>query len=48
MEQQDVKQSDLIEVIGSEELVSEVVIDKREISKAEAKALGKFFKVDPV
>ncbi|BDA75413.1 hypothetical protein CAL7716_095790 [Calothrix sp. PCC 7716] len=48
MEQQDIKPSDLVGVIGSEELVSEVIIDKREISKSEAKALGKFFKVNPV
>lgn len=40
MEQQDIRQSDLVEVIGSGEIVSEAIIDKREISKSEAKALG--------
>ncbi|BAZ17581.1 hypothetical protein NIES4071_94610 [Calothrix sp. NIES-4071] len=46
MEQKDIKQSDLVGVIGSLEIVSEVVNGKREISKAEAKALEYFFKSD--
>lgn len=46
MEQKDIKESDLVGVIGSNETVSEIVNGKREISKAEAKALGDFFKVD--
>ncbi|MEA5506853.1 transcriptional regulator [Halotia wernerae UHCC 0503] len=47
MEQRDIKQLDLVGVIGSKGVVSEVVNDKREISKAQAKALGEFFRVDP-
>ena len=46
MEQGDIKQSDLVGVIGSKGVVSEVVNGKREISKAQAKALGEFFHVD--
>lgn len=46
MEQRDIKQSDLVGVIGSKGVVSEVVNGKREISKAQAKALGEFFHVD--
>ncbi|MEM9924646.1 MAG: transcriptional regulator [Cyanobacteria bacterium P01_D01_bin.50] len=46
MEQRDIKQSDLVGVIGSKGVVSEVVNGKREISKAQAKALGDFFHVD--
>ncbi len=33
-------------IIGSKGVVSEVVNGKREISKAQAKALGDFFHVD--
>lgn len=47
MEQKDIKQSDLVGIIGSKGIVSEVVNGSREISKAQAKALGEFFKVDP-
>ena len=46
MEQKGIKQSDLVGVIGSKGVVSEVVNGKREISKAQAKALGDFFNVD--
>ena len=46
MEQRDIKQIDLVGVIGSKGVVSEVVNGKREISKAQAKALGDFFHVD--
>lgn len=48
MDQQDIKQSDLVGVIGSEKIVSEVILGKQEISKAQAKTLGEFFKVDPI
>ena len=47
MEQREVKQADLVGVIGSKGVVSEVINGKREISKAQAKALGEFFHVDP-
>ena len=46
IEQKGIKQSDLIGVIGSKGVVSEVVNGKREISKSQAKALGNFFNVD--
>ncbi len=47
MEQRDIKESDLIGVIGTQEIVSEVVNGQQEISKAQAKTLGEFFRVDP-
>ena len=46
MEQRDIKQSDLVGIIGSKGVISEVVNGKREISKAQAKALGDYFHVD--
>jgi HTH-type transcriptional regulator / antitoxin HigA len=46
MEARDYKQEDLIGVIGSRGVTSEVVNGKRSISKAQAKALAEFFKVD--
>jgi HTH-type transcriptional regulator/antitoxin HigA len=39
------KQKDLIEVLGSKSRVSEIIGGKREITKAQAKALADFFKV---
>ncbi|MDJ0798173.1 MAG: transcriptional regulator [Calothrix sp. MO_167.B12] len=47
MEQRGMKQADLVGVIGSKGVVSEVINQKREISKAQAKALGELFHVDP-
>ena len=41
------KQSDLVGIIGSSGIVSEVVNGKRSISKSQAKELGKIFKVSP-
>jgi HTH-type transcriptional regulator/antitoxin HigA len=46
MEVRGLKQADLIGVIGSSGVVSEIINGKREISKAQAKALGDFFHVD--
>lgn len=46
MEQKEIKQSELVDVIGSKKIVSELVNGKREISKVQAKALGDFFQVD--
>ena len=46
MEARGLKQADLIGVIGSSGVISEVINGKREISKAQAKALGDFFHVD--
>lgn len=43
MEMNHLKQSDLLGVFGSRGVTSEVISGKREISKAHAKALAKFF-----
>lgn len=47
MKQNDLRQADLAPIFGSSGRVSEVVNGKRGISKAQAKALGEFFKVSP-
>jgi HTH-type transcriptional regulator/antitoxin HigA len=47
MEQQDIKQEDLVGVIGSEEVIAEVIKGEREMTQEQAKAMGKFFKVEP-
>jgi HTH-type transcriptional regulator/antitoxin HigA len=47
MEEREIRQTDLVGIIGSRGVVSEVVNGKRAISKSQAKALGKFFHVDP-
>jgi HTH-type transcriptional regulator / antitoxin HigA len=41
------RQADLVGVIGSSGVVSEVINGKRSVSKAQAKALGEYFKVSP-
>jgi HTH-type transcriptional regulator / antitoxin HigA len=46
MQARELKQEDLVGIIGSRGVVSEVVNGKRSISKAQAIALGKFFNVD--
>lgn len=46
MEQQNIQQSDLVDIFGSGNIVLEVVNGKRDITKSQAKALGSFFKVD--
>ena len=43
MENLELKQKDLVGILGSKGVVSEVINGKREISKAQAKALGQFF-----
>ena len=45
MDARGIKQSDLVGIIGSKGVVSEVMNRKRAISKAQAKALGEFFNV---
>jgi HTH-type transcriptional regulator/antitoxin HigA len=45
LESSSTRQADLVGVIGSSGVVSEVVNGKRSISKAQAKALGDYFKV---
>ncbi|NJM74115.1 MAG: transcriptional regulator [Scytonema sp. RU_4_4] len=47
MEASDTRQADLVGIIGSSGVVSEVVNGKRSISKAQAKALADYFKVSP-
>jgi len=47
MEARELRQADLVGVIGSRGVVSEVVNGKRQISKSQAKALGDFFDIDP-
>ncbi|MBP0019053.1 MAG: transcriptional regulator [Cyanobacteria bacterium SBLK] len=47
MEASSTRQADLVGVIGSSGVVSEIVNGKRSISKAQAKALGDRFKVSP-
>jgi HTH-type transcriptional regulator / antitoxin HigA len=41
------KQKDLVPVFGSQGIASEVLNGKRGIIKAQARALGEFFKVSP-
>jgi HTH-type transcriptional regulator/antitoxin HigA len=43
----DLRQADLVPLVGSRGLVSEIVNGKRAISKAQAKVLGTFFNVSP-
>jgi HTH-type transcriptional regulator / antitoxin HigA len=45
MEVKEIRQVDLTGILGSKGVVSEIVNGKRSISKAQAKALGEFFKV---
>jgi len=47
MESNGLKQADLVGIIGSKGVVSEVINGKRSISKAQAKALGELFHVSP-
>jgi HTH-type transcriptional regulator / antitoxin HigA len=47
MESHGLKQADLVGILGSSGVTYEVVNGKREISKAQAKALGECFQVDP-
>lgn len=45
MEQNDLKQKDLLPIFGSSGIASEVVNGRREISKTQAKALAKRFNI---
>jgi HTH-type transcriptional regulator / antitoxin HigA len=47
MEARNMKQEELVGVIGSRGVVSEIVNGKRAISKAQAKVLGELFHVSP-
>lgn len=46
MDQRNIKESDLVSILGSQEIVSKVLNGQQEISKAQAQALGEFFRVD--
>jgi HTH-type transcriptional regulator / antitoxin HigA len=46
MEEHDLKQADLVGIIGSRGVVSEVVNGKRDISNAQASSLSQLFHVD--
>ena len=48
MEARNMKQEELVGVIGSRGVVSEIVNGKRSISKAQAKVLGELFHVSPI
>src|SRR5437016_5109708 len=43
MDARNLKQADLVPILGTRGRVSEILSGKREISKAQAKALGEFF-----
>ena len=45
MQQNDLKQNDLVDVFGSQAVVSKVLSGKRSISKSQAKLLGKKFNI---
>jgi HTH-type transcriptional regulator/antitoxin HigA len=47
MDARSLRQVDLVGILGSKGVVSEVVNGKRSISKAQAKALAEFFHVSP-
>jgi len=47
IESSGIRQADLVGIIGTSGVVSEVVNGKRSISKAQAKALADYFKVSP-
>jgi HTH-type transcriptional regulator / antitoxin HigA len=47
MEASGTRQADLVGIIGSSGVVSEIVNGKRAISKAQAKALAEYYKVSP-
>ena len=43
----ELKQVDLVGIVGSKGVVSDIVNGKRSISKTQAKALGEFFNISP-
>jgi HTH-type transcriptional regulator / antitoxin HigA len=47
MEQRNLTAVDLVEVLGSEQMVADVMADRGEMSQSQIKALGKFFQVEP-
>jgi HTH-type transcriptional regulator / antitoxin HigA len=47
MEQRNLKAVDLADIFGSEEIATHAIANQVEFSKAQIKALGQFFGVDP-
>lgn len=47
MEVRSLKESNLVDIIGSKDVVTEIIDGKRNISTNRAKALGEFFCVSP-
>ncbi|MEH2115891.1 helix-turn-helix domain-containing protein [Nostoc sp.] len=47
MEARGLKQADLVEIMGSSEIVTKIMNSELEITKEQAEALGKFFHVKP-
>ncbi|MEM7581512.1 MAG: transcriptional regulator [Cyanobacteria bacterium P01_A01_bin.80] len=47
MEAQGIEQSKLVEIFGSEEIVSEIIEGKLVINQTQAEALGNLFRVSP-
>ncbi|MEJ6484301.1 transcriptional regulator [Nostoc punctiforme UO1] len=47
MEARDLEQADLVEILGSSEIVTKIMNSELEITKKQAEALGKFFHVEP-
>lgn len=47
MEQQEIKPDDLVDVIGAQEVVAEIIEGKREITQEQVKAIAEFFKIAP-
>ncbi|MBW4454989.1 MAG: transcriptional regulator [Nostoc indistinguendum CM1-VF10] len=46
MEARSLEQADLVEIIGSSEIVTKIINSELEITKKQAEALGNFFHVD--
>ncbi|MEA5599713.1 transcriptional regulator [Nostoc sp. UHCC 0252] len=46
MEARGLEQADLVEILGSSEIVTKIINGKLEITKEQAEALGEFFHVD--
>ncbi|MBN3874361.1 type II toxin-antitoxin system HigA family antitoxin [Nostoc sp. JL33] len=47
MEARSLEQADLVEILGSSEIVTKIMNSELEITKKQAEALGKFFHVEP-
>jgi HTH-type transcriptional regulator / antitoxin HigA len=47
MDTRSLEAADLVEIIGTIEMVTEIVNGQLEINKKQAEALGKFFHVNP-